>query len=220
MSALHPFAVIFPGQGSQHPGMGKYLYDQFKIAQLVFEESSDALRKDMKKLCFEGSDQDLALTENTQPALVTVSTATWKCLREETGVAPIAFAGHSVGEYSALVAAGAIGFQDAVRAVKLRGQEMQKAVPVGEGGMCAVMGLQESQVLELCKVTVEKLREETQAEAVLSPANFNAPGQVVISGHLNAIQFLRDKIKTEIYPEELRKTKLIPLNVSAPFIAH
>lgn len=210
-------SVIFPGQGSQFPGMGKYLFDNFQKAKPIFEEASDALHLDLKKLCFDGSEKDLALTENTQPALLTVSTVTWNCLKEESGLKPLAFAGHSVGEYAALVAAGSLKFSDALRAVRLRGQEMQKAVPVGIGGMMAVLGMDAASVQALCQKTIQEMALQLNKDVVLSPANFNAPGQVVISGHQSAIAFLKENLKTEIYDENLRKAKLIPLNVSAPF---
>ena len=139
-------SFIFPGQGSQSLGMGKYLYDEFPVSKVVFEEASDALSFDIKKLCFNSSDEDLALTENTQPALLTVSVATTRVLKSTFGLSPVAAAGHSVGEYSSLVVAESLRFSDAVKAVRFRGQSMQSAVPVGEGGMTAVLGLSEAQV--------------------------------------------------------------------------
>src|SRR5687767_8254299 len=135
------FHLIFPGQGSQQPGMGRFLFDNFPIAKQVFEEASDAISVNLKKLCFEGSEADLALTENTQPCLLTVSTATQKVLITQFGVKVSAASGHSIGEYAAVVAAGSMSFAQAVKAVKIRGQAMQSAVPVGKGGMVAVMGL-------------------------------------------------------------------------------
>lgn len=210
-------SILFPGQGSQFPGMGKFLYENFRVSQLVFEEASDAIQLDLKKLCFEGSEQDLALTENTQPAILTVSVATWKALNSEVDFKPTFMAGHSVGEYPALVVAGAIQFSDAIKGVQLRGRSMQQAVPVGVGGMCAVLGLDDDSVRVLCELAVQEFQAQTQMKAILSPANFNAPGQVVISGHQKCLEFLKEKIKSEIFPEGLRKAKLIPLNVSAPF---
>ncbi|MGZ3724029.1 MAG: ACP S-malonyltransferase, partial [Bdellovibrionales bacterium] len=139
------WSALFPGQGSQHPGMGKFLYEEFASTKRLFEEASDAVSVNFKKLCFAGSDADLALTENTQPCLLLVSTASFKVLHEELGFTPLVAAGHSIGEYAAVVTAGALGFADGIRAVRKRGQAMQAAVPVGEGGMTAVIGLEAEQ---------------------------------------------------------------------------
>lgn len=206
------FTVVFPGQGSQQPGMGKYFFENFKAARQVFEEASDAIKLDIKKLCFEGSDTELALTENTQPALVTVSTAVFKVLESEFGLKPVATAGHSVGEYASLVASKVISLSDAIKAVRLRGQAMQSAVPVGKGGMLAVLGLEDKQVAELCTwVLTESM------EGPISPANFNSPGQVVISGSQKAIDWLKQNFKPEVISGNPKRAKLIPLQVSAPF---
>lgn len=209
--------ALVPGQGSQFVGMGRFLVDEFPIAKPVFEEASDAIRIDMKKLCFDGPESDLALTHNTQPAILTVSRAVWKVLQSESQFQVRFTAGHSVGEYGALVMSEVIDFATAIKAVRLRGELMQSAVPVGVGGMAAVMGMTDPQVIELCQICLQKIKEVSGQSASLSPANFNSPGQVVISGHLSAIEFLRTNIKSEIFPESLRKAKLIPLNVSAPF---
>jgi [acyl-carrier-protein] S-malonyltransferase len=206
------WAALFPGQGSQTVGMGRFLYDEFPIARQTFEEASDALKLDFKKLCFDGPESDLQLTENTQPALLLVSTATFRVINTTLGVEIAAGAGHSVGEYAAVVAAGSVDFAEALRAVRVRGQAMQKAVPVGQGGMVAVMGLSEQQVVKLCQWT-----EETSGLKPLEPANFNAPGQVVISGSQKAIEWLRANAKPEIFAPETPRMKLIPLSVSAPF---
>lgn len=207
------FTLAFPGQGSQHPGMGLFLFENFKIAQTTFEEASDALGKDMKKLCFEGSEADLALTENTQPALLLVSTATQRVLRNEFNLKVAAAAGHSIGEYAALVAAQVIRFDEGLRAVRTRGQAMQSAVPVGQGGMVAVLGLEPEQVDTLCNYVVKN-----SGMGPLSPANFNSPGQIVISGSQGAINWLKDNFKPElIFTEAPKRAKLIPLTVSAPF---
>lgn len=206
------FALLYPGQGSQQPGMGRFLFDNFQIAKDTFEEASEAIRTDLKKLCFEGSAEDLALTENTQPCLLTVSTATERVLRTQMGVQGQIAAGHSIGEYGALVAAGAIPFAGAVQAVKRRGQAMQSAVPVGQGGMVAVMGLSETQVVELCTYV-----EKESGFKPLSPANFNSPGQIVISGSQKAIEFLKTVKADNLWPENTPRLKLIPLTVSAPF---
>lgn len=207
------FTLAFPGQGSQQPGMGRFLFENFKIAQETFEEGSEALNTDMKKLCFEGSETDLALTENTQPALLLVSTATQKVLRQEFGVKVAAAAGHSIGEYAAMVAADVIRFDEAMRAVRTRGQAMQSAVPVGKGGMVAVLGLEPDQVETLCQYVVKN-----SGAGPLSAANFNSPGQIVISGSQDAIHWLKDNFKPEaIFTEAPKRAKLIPLSVSAPF---
>lgn len=210
---MNPIQVLlFPGQGSQAPGMGKWLHDEFKIAQQVFEEGSDALGQDLRKLIFEGSEKDLALTENTQPALLCVSTATQKVLRSETDIKVQAAAGHSIGEYAALVAAGAIGYAEAMKAVRIRGQAMQSAVPVGEGGMVATLNLDDTQVRWLCEHAVKN-----SGHGPVSPANFNSPGQVVISGSQKALSWLMANLKPEEIPGSPKRARLIPLTVSAPF---
>jgi [acyl-carrier-protein] S-malonyltransferase len=207
------FAFLYPGQGSQQPGMGKFLFENFTIAKTTFEEASDAIGVNLKKLCFEGSVEDLALTENTQPCLLTVSTATTRVLTTEFGVQGRISAGHSIGEYGALVATGVIPFAGSVKAVKTRGQAMQSAVPVGQGGMVAVMGLSELQVQQLCTFV-----EKNSGQTPLSPANYNSPGQIVISGSMRAIEWMRAEAKAEnIWPENTPRLKLIPLTVSAPF---
>jgi [acyl-carrier-protein] S-malonyltransferase len=195
-------AFIFPGQGSQYVGMGKEFYDNFKIAKEVFEEADDTLRFEISSLCFQGPEEALKLTENTQPAILTVSIAALKVLQTEKGVHPKFAAGHSLGEYSALVASGALTFSEAVRTVCLRGKFMQEAVPVGEGAMAAVLGMEREAVENLC--------EEAAAGEVLSPANFNCPGQIVIAGHLKAVQRAIEKVK-----QGGKKAVLLP--VSAPF---
>ncbi len=206
------FAFLFPGQGSQTPGMGKFLYDEFKIARETFEEASDAINFDIKKLCFNESFEVLSLTENTQPALLTVSTATARVLDIEFGARAEITAGHSIGEYSSLVLGHVIEFKEAVRAVRLRGQAMQSAVPVGLGGMSATIGLTEDQVVYLCHWAMK----ETGLKS-LSPANFNSAGQIVISGNLKILEWLQTNFKVEMLPGETKRAKLIPLQVSAPF---
>lgn len=202
---------LFPGQGSQHPGMGKFLSDEFAVAKQTFEEASDALHIDMKKLCFDGSETDLALTENTQPCLLLVSTATHRVLEKEFGYKPSSAAGHSVGEYAAVVAAGAMAFADALKAVRLRGQAMQSAVPVGRGGMTAVMGLEPKQIFEMCAWA-----EKETGDGPVQPANLNAPGQIVISGKKTALDWLAVNFKAEKFGVTGR-VKFISLKVSAPF---
>jgi [acyl-carrier-protein] S-malonyltransferase len=205
---------VFPGQGSQQPGMGSFLFDNFQSARRVYEEGSEALGLDLKKLCFTGSEADLALTANTQPALLATSTATQTVLTQELGITVSAGAGHSIGEYAALVAAGVLPFREAIKAVRIRGESMQSAVPVGKGGMAAVLGLEPLQVEELCNHVVK-----FSGLGPLSPANFNSPGQIVISGSAAALEWL----KTSFKAEELwganapKRLKLIPLQVSAPF---
>lgn len=204
-------AFLFPGQGSQAPGMGKSYFDQFPIAKQTFEEASDSISLDLKKLCFDSSEQDLSLTENTQPALLTVSTAVSRVLNSEFDLVPAITAGHSIGEYAALVAAGSLNFSDAVKAVRLRGQAMQAAVPVGVGGMTAVMGLDPEEVIRFCELVNSELKGPQ-----ISPANFNCPGQIVISGHLKALDFARTQFNlADNFPG--RRIKMIPLTVSAPF---
>ncbi len=205
------WSAFFPGQGSQHSGMGKFLYDEFKVARECFEEASDAVSVDFKKLCFEGSEADLALTENTQPTLVLVSTATFKVLANEFGFQPAMGAGHSVGEYSALVAAQSLDLTSGIRAVRARGQSMQNAVPVGQGGMTAVMGLEPAKVNELCAWA-----EKSTGESPVQAANINAPGQIVISGRKSLLDWIGENFKPEVLGVSGR-VKFIPLKVSAPF---
>jgi [acyl-carrier-protein] S-malonyltransferase len=206
------WAALFPGQGSQSVGMGRFLFDNFQVARELFEEASDSLKLDFKKLCFEGPESDLQLTENTQPALLLVSTATFRVVQSTTGVTIGAAAGHSIGEYAAVVTAGAMSFTDALKAVRVRGQAMQRAVPIGQGGMVAVMGLSEEQVTHLCKWA-----EETSGMKPIEPANFNAPGQIVISGSQKLIDWMKANAKADIFAPETPRLKLIPLAVSAPF---
>jgi [acyl-carrier-protein] S-malonyltransferase len=194
---------IFPGQGSQQVGMGKELAANFKVARETFEEADEALGFSISSLCFEGPEEDLKLTQNTQPAILTVSVACLRVLSEETGIQPALLAGHSLGEYSSLTAAGAISFADAVRTVRLRGTYMQEAVPPGEGAMAAILGLEASEVDDICK-------KAAQGE-VVSPANFNSPWQIVISGHARAVS------RAVEYAMERDAKKAVMLAVSAPF---
>lgn len=216
MSQSNAWGALFPGQGSQAIGMGKFLFEEFQTARLLFEEASERLKTDMKKLCFEGPESDLQMTENTQPALLLVSTVTQKVVHELIDLKISASCGHSVGEYAALVHAGVLAFPEAIAAVRERGREMQKAVPVGEGAMCAVLGMTDEMARKLCK-EVESASDETPLE----PANFNCPGQVVVSGSAKAVEWMRANAKAEWLAEKLGpdsgKPKFIPLSVSAPF---
>lgn len=204
--------LVFPGQGSQNPGMGRFLYDHFPIAKHRIEEASDHLGLSMLDLLFSSSDEELAQTANTQPALLTISVATWDAIKLEFGVNIQVSAGHSIGEYAAMVVAGAIQFADAVKAVRARGIAMQEAVPAGKGGMLAVLGLSDEQVLALCEWANREFK-----EGQISPANFNSPGQVVISGHANAIAWVKENFRMDVIPGESKRVKFIPLQVSAPF---
>ncbi len=223
MSASKNWMALFPGQGAQSVGMGKELCENFAVARDVFEEASDAISKDLRKLCFEGPDADLTLTENTQPSLVAVSVAAFRVATRELGFQPAVVAGHSLGEYSALVAAGAMPLASAVRWVRERGAAMQKAVPAGEGSMAAVMGGDEW-IEALCEKATASSRlkragatdSETAltVEPIVQPANFNAPGQIVIAGSADAVAEAVAMIKTD---PQFAGGKAIPLNVSAPF---
>jgi len=171
--------LLFPGQASQFPGMGKELHDAYPAARRTFEEASEALSRDVAALCFRGTEEELRRTENTQPAIFTVSVAAFRVIAAETGVRPVCAAGHSLGEYSALVAAGVLPLRDAVRVLRSRGIYMQEAVPVGEGAMAAILGLAPKLVEEACR--------KGAALGVVSPANYNGGGQIVISGAAKAV---------------------------------
>lgn len=206
------WGALFPGQGSQKVGMGRFLYDNFPSVQNLFEEASDTISTDMKKLCFEGPESDLAMTENTQPALLLTSVASYQALKEMAPFSPHAGAGHSVGEYAAAVASGVLQFSSGIQAVRQRGRAMQEAVPLGKGGMTAVMGLTDEQVEELCQWAVQ--------ESGLDPiqaANFNSPGQVVISGKKETLDWVQANIAQKKFNPEPSRLRLIPLKVSAPF---
>ena len=196
-------AFVFPGQGSQYVGMGKDLAENFNGAKLIFEEANDALGFDIKSLCFSGSESDLRLTANTQPAILTTSIAALRVLQEETDISPSFVAGHSLGEYSALVCCGALSFADAVRTVRQRGTFMQEAVPVGVGAMAAVMGIDVEDLLTLCQ-------EAAQGEIVV-PANFNSPAQIVIAGHKTAVE------RAIVLAKDRGAKRALLLPVSAPF---
>lgn len=206
------FTALYPGQGSQSPGMGQFLFNEFSEARLAYEEASDAISFDLKKLCFTGSESELQQTENTQPALLVTSIATHLVLTKKIGVQFKCASGHSIGEYAALVGAGVLSLSDATRAVRERGRAMQSAVPLGEGSMMATLGLDEEQAQFLCRWA-----EKESGYGPLSPANFNSPGQIVISGSAKVLNWLKENFKPEILPGAPKKVKLIPLSVSAPF---
>ena len=195
-------AFVFPGQASQYTGMGKELAEKYPVARAVFDEADKALGFSVSKLCFEGTEDDLKLTANTQPAILTVSVAAGRVLAEK-GIVPDFVAGHSLGEYSALVAAGSVKFADAVKLVHKRGTYMQEAVPAGQGAMAAIMGLSPAVVQDACKRAAEG--------EICSPANLNSPEQTVISGHAGAV-----KRAVEIASQLGAKRSMV-LPVSAPF---
>lgn len=198
-------AFVFPGQGAQKVGMGKSLSDEFPICRDTFREADEALGESLSTMCFDGPEARLLLTENTQPAILAASVAVFR-LVESRGISAAFAAGHSLGEYSAHVAAGTLSFADAVRTVRRRGQYMQEAVPVGTGAMAAILGLDADAVGRAC--------EQAQADLpgqVVTPANLNAPGQVVIAGHAAAVARAGDCAKA------LGAKRVIPLAVSAPF---
>jgi [acyl-carrier-protein] S-malonyltransferase len=197
-------AFIFPGQGSQKAGMGKDLADAFAEAKAVFDQVDAALGEKLSTLCFEGPDEQLKLTANTQPSILTVSAAAAAVLARH-GIAPDFVAGHSLGEYSALVAAGAITAADAARAVRARGTFMQEAVPQGQGAMSAVLGLPPAKVKEICEAVA------AETGGVVSPANYNEPAQTVIAGSAAAVEAAGVRLKAA------GAKRVLPLPVSAPF---
>ncbi len=197
-------AFVFPGQGSQTVGMGKALADAFPEAKAVLDAADDALGEKLSKLCFEGPEESLKLTANTQPAILAVSVAAHAVFTKRfPDVKPAFVAGHSLGEYSALVAAGAMSLPDAVRSVRARGTFMQEAVPQGLGAMAAVLGLDAAKIDEICRASAEG--------EVVSCANYNEPGQTVIAGHAKAVERASAKLK------EAGAKRVLPLPVSAPF---
>ena len=196
--------LIFPGQGSQSVGMGKDVYDAYPAAKKVFEEANAALGFDLAKLCFEGPEESLTLTTNTQPAIVTTSIALLRVLQAQVKMDVGCVAGHSLGEYSALVCADALDFADAVRTVRKRGEFMQEAVPVGTGSMAAIVGLAQADVEACCQ-------QVSSAQNLVTLANLNSPDQFVISGHIKAVDAVVALAK------EKGAKRAIPLAVSAPF---
>ncbi len=202
MTSASPLAFLFPGQGSQAVGMGKELADNYDIARQTFEEADDALGYKLSQLCFEGPEDKLKLTEITQPAILTASVAACRVL-EEKGLRPDYVAGHSLGEYSAHVAAGTLSFADAVRTVRNRGQYMQEAVPIGVGAMAAILGMSLDRVREIAQ--------ETAQGEICQAANINSPEQIVISGHAGAVA------RAVQLATERGAKKAVSLPVSAPF---
>lgn len=196
-------AYIFPGQGSQHPGMGKNLVENFPVAARIFEEINDALHFSVSRLCFEGSPEDLQLTENTQPAILSVSVAALRTMESEGFPRPDYVAGHSLGEYSALFAASSMSLTDAVQTVRSRGRYMQEAVPVGTGAMAAVIGAELKDIERACA--------EASQGQVCAPANINSPNQVVIAGDAEAVDRASELLRTG------GAKRVLKLNVSAPF---
>jgi [acyl-carrier-protein] S-malonyltransferase len=199
---MSKIAFLFPGQASQYPGMGRDLAEKFPVARKVFEQADAALGCSLSELCFSGSEEALKQTENTQPAILAVSIAAYRVL-EENGVIPDYVAGHSLGEYSALVAAGSLDFADAVKLVRQRGRYMQDAVPTGQGAMAAILGLASAEVGEICK--------KAAGSEILSAANLNSPGQTVISGTAAAVR------RAVEMASQLGAKRAVVLPVSAPF---
>ena len=200
---MNKLAFVFPGQGAQAVGMGKDHFDQYDVAKRLFAEADEALGYSIKDMCFEGPADDLKLTANTQPAILTVSVIVNEVLKEH-GVQPDVAGGHSLGEYSALVAAGVLSFQDAVALVHKRGQYMQEAVPVGEGGMAAIIGLDDEAIAAACEKATKEAGE-------VQPVNFNCPGQTVIAGTTHGVEKAVEKLKAA------GAKKAVVLPVSAPF---
>ena len=195
-------AFLFPGQGSQYAGMGQELATNYTVARAVFDDADAALGFSLSRLCFEGPEEELRLTRNTQPAVLAVSMAAARVLAEK-GVVPDYVAGHSLGEYSALVTSGCLALREAVVTVARRGQYMQEAVPEGEGAMAAIIGLPRAQVEELCRTAAQG--------QVVAPANLNSPEQIVISGHAAAVNRAVEAAKSA----GAKRAVLLP--VSAPF---
>jgi [acyl-carrier-protein] S-malonyltransferase len=196
-------AYIFPGQGSQYPGMGKNLVENFALARRIFEEADDALHFSISRLCFEGSVDELQLTENTQPAILAVSVAVLRTIESEGFPVPAYVAGHSLGEYSALVAGKSLSLSEAIQTVRKRGRYMQEAVPPGVGAMAAVMGAELKDIEAACV--------DARQGQVCAPANINSPNQVVIAGNSEAVERAGELLKNA------GAKRVVKLNVSAPF---
>ena len=203
MGTAMGIGLLFPGQASQFAGMGKELHEAYPAARAVFEEASDAAGMDLAALCFHGSEEELRLTENTQPAIFAVSVAAFRVLEAETGIRPLCAAGHSLGEYSALVASGVLSAGDAARVLRSRGKYMQEAVNVGEGAMAALIGLAPEGVAAACRAGARM--------GVVEPANFNGGDQIVISGSAAAVEAACEAARSA------GAKRALPLPVSAPF---
>ena len=199
---MSKLAFVFPGQGAQKVGMGKDFYDNYDVAKKMFKEADEVLGYSIMKMCFEGPEEDLKLTANTQPAILTISCIANEILKEN-GIQPEITGGHSLGEYSALVAAGVLNFQDAVALVHKRGSYMQEAVPVGEGGMAAIIGVDRDKIVEVCQ--------QVSAESPVQAVNFNCPGQIVIAGATKGVELAVEELKAA----GAKKAVILP--VSAPF---
>ncbi len=197
-------AFVFPGQGAQYAGMGKDFYENFNESREIFEKANKALGFDITKLCFEGPDEDLSITKITQPALLTVCMAIYEVIKKNSKMDSIVMGGLSLGEYSALTAASAMDFETAVKLVYNRGNYMQNAVPVGEGGMMALLGCTSEDAIRFCNSATERF-------GLLEPANFNCPGQIVVGGKKEAIKNAMQQTK------EFNIKRAVPLQVSAPF---
>ena len=199
---MSKLAFVFPGQGAQKVGMGKDFYDNYDVAKRMFKEADEALGYSIMQMCFEGPEEDLKLTANTQPAILTISCIANEILKEN-GIQPEITGGHSLGEYSALVAAGVLKFQDAVALVHKRGAYMQEAVPVGEGGMAAIIGVDRDKIVEIC--------EGVSGQSPVQAVNFNCPGQIVIAGATKGVELAVEELKAA----GAKKAVILP--VSAPF---
>lgn len=201
---MSKIAFVFPGQGAQYAGMGKDFYENFKESKEIFQKANEALGFDLAKLCFEGPDEDLSITKITQPALLTVCMAIYEVIRKNSKLESVVMGGLSLGEYSALTAAEAMDFETAVKLVYNRGNYMQNAVPVGEGGMLALMGCTGDDAIRFCKTVTERF-------GLLEPANFNCPGQIVVGGKTEAIEIALTQTS------EFNIKRAVRLQVSAPF---
>lgn len=199
---MERIAFVFPGQGSQYVGMGREAYEAFNVVKRTFEEASEALSMDVAELCFQDPERKLHLTAYTQPAILTLSVALWRVL-DEGGLKPIIVAGHSLGEFTALVVSGALAFSDAVRLVHRRGLYMHEAVPSGMGGMAAILGMERTKVEGLCS-------EVSRDGSIVVPANYNCPGQTVISGHRDGVE------RAVALAKEKGCKRAVILNVSVP----